>query len=422
MNKLPGENLRTLIREKGLEGHILNAGHDLTQGKDALRVALVCDGGFDIGGAEWSYCLFLLFSASSHALNFKMFVRHPSSDLIDFMRGRGMQIAYPEAPGQFREWLPGALKEFVPDVVDHCATDSFHPALLVNEGWRLMVNRTGSDAKPLAAADVSLVQAIICKSSACIEQTPEAASKCVVVHNGVNCDDYEYACSFRRELRDELGIGADKKVIIWCGRMHDIRKRVDLLEGVIERTAREGLDWVFLVLGYIDLTPWQRTLDPGALYERWEALSSRKEVIWIQDVKPWEMPFFYACGDLFLCTSDLEGFSNTTLQADAAGMPVITTAAGGQQELVLDGESGFLVPLGDNEGIFRSLRKAMSLSAKEHSEFSKCAQSVARKFSIVRNVEERMRVYKGGIRRATLGTGSSRACEAVESSSKGVEC
>ena len=51
--------------------------------------------------------------------------------------------------------------------------------------------------------------------------------------------------------------------------------------------------------------------------------------------------------DLFLLPSDQESFGLVALEAMSCGVPVIATKTGGLPEVVIDGESGFLGPLGD---------------------------------------------------------------------------
>jgi glycosyltransferase involved in cell wall biosynthesis len=46
-------------------------------------------------------------------------------------------------------------------------------------------------------------------------------------------------------------------------------------------------------------------------------------------------------------TSESEGFCNAIMEYMACGVPVVATAAGGNPELVNDGQNGFLVPVGD---------------------------------------------------------------------------
>jgi L-malate glycosyltransferase len=59
----------------------------------------------------------------------------------------------------------------------------------------------------------------------------------------------------------------------------------------------------------------------------------------------------YASFDLFLMTSFTEGLPNTVLEAMAMEVPVVSTAVAGVKELVIDGETGILRQIRDEEGL-----------------------------------------------------------------------
>ena len=62
-----------------------------------------------------------------------------------------------------------------------------------------------------------------------------------------------------------------------------------------------------------------------------------------------DMERIYPAMDVFVLTSHSEGFSNAILEAMGMGLPILATAVGGNIEMVTEGESGFLVPVGDDQ-------------------------------------------------------------------------
>jgi glycosyltransferase involved in cell wall biosynthesis len=61
----------------------------------------------------------------------------------------------------------------------------------------------------------------------------------------------------------------------------------------------------------------------------------------------------------FVLTSKLEGLGTAVLDAMAAGVPVVATAAGGVPESVHDGETGWLCPVGDGAAVSRAMTDVM---------------------------------------------------------------
>jgi glycosyltransferase involved in cell wall biosynthesis len=59
----------------------------------------------------------------------------------------------------------------------------------------------------------------------------------------------------------------------------------------------------------------------------------------------------YAAADVFLLTSDYEGFGRVVVEASRAGLPVVSTETPGPDELVEPGVNGFLAPPGDAEAL-----------------------------------------------------------------------
>ena len=75
---------------------------------------------------------------------------------------------------------------------------------------------------------------------------------------------------------------------------------------------------------------------------------------WVED-----MPAFYRACDLVCLPSRAESFGRTAIEAFAAGTPVVATAVGGLQDIVTDGETGLLVPYGDEEALAEAMRRVL---------------------------------------------------------------
>lgn len=67
-----------------------------------------------------------------------------------------------------------------------------------------------------------------------------------------------------------------------------------------------------------------------------------------------------AGADVFVLSSRSEGMPMSALEAMAAGLPVVATAVGGVPELVLEGETGFLVPTGDAPALGHALERLLN--------------------------------------------------------------
>src|SRR5215472_8231171 len=68
----------------------------------------------------------------------------------------------------------------------------------------------------------------------------------------------------------------------------------------------------------------------------------------------------FAAMDVYICSSETEGFSNVLLEAMATGLPVIATNVGGNPEAVAEGGNGTLVPAHSPELMARA---ALELAA-----------------------------------------------------------
>jgi sugar transferase (PEP-CTERM/EpsH1 system associated) len=97
--------------------------------------------------------------------------------------------------------------------------------------------------------------------------------------------------------------------------------------------------------------------------------------------------------DIFVLPSLAEGISNTILEAMASGLPVIATRVGGNEELVISDETGFLVPADDPALMVQSLTAYLS-QRELMKRYSQNARKIAEeRYSINIMVKDYLQIY-----------------------------
>jgi glycosyltransferase involved in cell wall biosynthesis len=89
-----------------------------------------------------------------------------------------------------------------------------------------------------------------------------------------------------------------------------------------------------------------------------------------------EMERILPCADAFLLPSEHESFGLAALEAMACGVPPVATRVGGLPEVVIDGESGLLGELGDEEALAGRLLGLLS-DEDRHAAMGKAARDRA---------------------------------------------
>lgn len=88
-----------------------------------------------------------------------------------------------------------------------------------------------------------------------------------------------------------------------------------------------------------------------------------------------DMPAAYALADIVLCPSTLpEAFGRIAVEAAAMEKIAIGADHGAQRETIIDGETGFLAPPGDAEGLADAIAAASSLSGTERGGMGRAAR------------------------------------------------
>lgn len=77
-------------------------------------------------------------------------------------------------------------------------------------------------------------------------------------------------------------------------------------------------------------------------------LGTRMRLAIVDQPPPCELPDLYAAADIFLLPTLYDPFANVTLEAMAAGLPVVTTESNGARMMIQSGKNGFLIAHADH--------------------------------------------------------------------------
>jgi len=187
----------------------------------------------------------------------------------------------------------------------------------------------------------------------------------------------------REQLLAELGLPTGARLIGAVGRL-DHQKRVkdviwaaDLLKSIRD-------DVHLLVIGdgpqRENLKRFQRAC---RIEDKVHFLGARHDV-------PRLMPHF----DLLYLASGYEGLPNVIMEAMAAAVPVVASDIWGNRELVVHGQTGYLVPVGDRAGLARYAHKIL-----EDAELAKCLgaagqQRILAEFTVAAMVDRHAALYR----------------------------
>ncbi len=158
-----------------------------------------------------------------------------------------------------------------------------------------------------------------------------------VIHNGIDLDEYHKVNS--DAALTKFGIDAAQPFVLFVGRITRQKGIVHLVRAIEQMEA--GFQ-VVLCAGAPD------TPEIAAEMKRavWAAQAKRSGVIWIEEmVDKATVRELYSHAAVFCCPSIYEPFGIINLEAMACETAVVASAVGGIPEVVMDGETGLLVPL-----------------------------------------------------------------------------
>lgn len=219
----------------------------------------------------------------------------------------------------------------------------YEPPRFIYDDTRAVVARMGKVgmvARPFFALYKQLDRAMVRRADALMANSAFGASRlhaaygrdaAVVTHGA---DLPPPAPTDMEALRARYGLDG-KFVVLTVNFLHP-RKRIDLFLRAFALIHQKQANAHALVVG--------SGPEADALKTLARELGNADSIIFTGFVPDEQLSAYYAASDVYLHTCRLESFGLSVLEASAAGLPVVSVDEGGPCEIIVEGETGFLVP------------------------------------------------------------------------------
>jgi glycosyltransferase involved in cell wall biosynthesis len=216
------------------------------------------------------------------------------------------------------------------------------------------------------AAIKYLSKYIIFCSRALAGDYPRLSKKACIVYNGLPFPTIRDRIAARAELRSELGIDANAKLVAVVGNLHS-RKDHETFLAAAEQVAGSVEEVVFLIVGAG--SDKQTNLIRQRIRDH-QLDSSVRLLGWRDNIHD-----LLAAIDVLVISSEQESFGLTAIEALAVETPVVSTRCGGPEELLEEDVTGLLVPVKDPRGLAEAivrllgdpkLSRRLGVSGRDH--------------------------------------------------------
>jgi starch synthase len=163
------------------------------------------------------------------------------------------------------------------------------------------------------------------------------AEKLHVVHNGIDAN--EWKPTLDASVLARYRVDEARPTVIFVGRITRQKGLVYLLRALTKLPPDVQ---IILCAGAPDTEEIKAEFDAGVK----ELTSQRTGVIWVHEhLSRHDLSVLLTASTVFVCPSIYEPLGIVNLEAMACGLPVVATETGGIPEVVVDGETGWLVPI-----------------------------------------------------------------------------
>ncbi|HDL6963046.1 TPA: glycosyltransferase [Yersinia enterocolitica] len=217
-----------------------------------------------------------------------------------------------------------------------------------------------------------------------IRKGASSAGRMIVISNGIDASQFDFSIDDRKVKRSELGIFDDSPMLLSVGRLTEAKDYPNLLTAfslLIKNNRFQRSPRLFIVgTGHLD----------GYLKNMSKEFDVDKYVTFLgqrDDIRQ-----LMCAADIFVLSSEWEGFPLVITEAMACKKMIVATDAGGITEAL--GDCGSIVPIKDPNSLSQAINKMINLSDNEKETLgNKARERIIQTNSIEKIIERWMSIY-----------------------------
>ena len=207
--------------------------------------------------------------------------------------------------------------------------------------------------------------------------------------HGVDADEFAPS-EDRAALRARLGLDPDALIVGCFGRIR-AQKGTDIFVDAMIKLLPNYPNAQGIIMGGVTRDQEEFVED---LKSRIEAAGLGDRLRILPEDKGFTIAPWFQASDIYVAPQRWEGFGLTPLEAMSCGVPVVATRAGAFEDLVVDGETGFLVPIEDLAALTEATDKVMSDSTLRVSMAKAARQKVLDQHQIIHEAQAITAIYR----------------------------
>lgn len=213
--------------------------------------------------------------------------------------------------------------------------------------------------------------------------------KIKVVHNGVDFNRFDMIRERfdRKQFCRDLDLPEDCLLVGSVGELNPLKGHQDFLQAAAQ--ISDLFPKAYFIVAGVDVSPAQVNL--SALKQSIHRLELNARVRLIGRMA--DITNLFRALDVFVSASRTESFGLAIAEAMAAGTPVVATKTEGAQEIIRDGKTGLLVPIGDVKALAESVSVLLNNEERRVRIAKAASEDVRMRFSLQQMIEATEKIY-----------------------------